>query len=250
MDPPRASFLPSRDGFAFTNSWPAAPAVLVPTPFGSIGVGNAARGFCGGMVFAALDYWHAHTPPPATRPAAGTPLYQFIVRRLIDSWHVPAGVAGYYQGMNLPDGDTSVCVRGQTLTTVRGLSWRTIARQWPQVRASIDAGQPTALGLVTVASANPANLGHNHQVLAYGYRLAGAEVTVQVYDPNSGQDDGVRIQFDTSAPRMGTTFTHNISIGFPVRGFFRTGYSPAVPPDVSAPSDPRRAALGLVRHIR
>ena len=44
-----------------------------------------------------------------------------------------------------------------------------------------------ALGVVTVAGANPFQLGHNHQVLAYAYRLDGTQVTLQVYDPNSAR---------------------------------------------------------------
>jgi hypothetical protein len=224
-----AGFLPSRDGFAFTNTWPSAPAVSIPTPFGTLGIGNSARGLCGGMVFAALDYWHASLAPPASRPAPGSPLYQFIVRRLIDSWHIPAGIAEYYQWMNLPDADTGISALGHTLIARRGLSWRTVAQQWPQVRAAIDNGQPAVLGLVTVASANPANLVYNHQVLAYGYQSAGLQVTVNVYDPNSGPDDGVCITFSTADPSAGTTFTHNLNISWPVRGFFQVGYS-AVPP--------------------
>src|SRR5712691_6252669 len=106
-------FEPARDGFAFTNSWPDAPAVTVPTPFGQVGIGNAANGLCGGMVFAALDYWIARQAPPKARPAPGVPLYKFIVRRLVDSWHVPAGVVEYYQWMNLPDGDVSASVLGR-----------------------------------------------------------------------------------------------------------------------------------------
>jgi len=228
--PGETAFLPSRDGFAFTNSWPPAPAISVPTPFGSIGIGNAAGGLCGGMVFAALDYWHAQEPPPAAQPAPGTPLYQFIVRRLIDSWHIPAGVAEYYQWMNLPDADSGITVLGRTMITQRGLSWRTIVQQWPQVQARIDSGQPATLGLVTVASANPANLAQNHQLVAYGYQTAGLQVTVNVYDPNSGQDDGISIKFDTADPAAGTTFANNVNIRQPVRGFFLTAYSPVPPP--------------------
>jgi hypothetical protein len=189
------------------------------------------------MVFAALDYWHARQTPPPGQPAPGTPLFQFIVRRLIDSWHIPAGVAEYYQWMNLPDGDSNLNVLGKSLVTQRGVSWRTIEQQWPLIKASIDSGQPAALGLVTVSSANPAMLGHNHQVLACSYQLAGDEVTVQVYDPNSGQDDGVYIQFVTSAPTQATLFANNINIGWPVRGFFQTAYAPAAPPAEPAPAD-------------
>ena len=228
-------FLPSRDGFAFTNSWPPGPAITVPTPLrgggigGGIGIGNAAAGLCGGMIFAALDYWHARVRPPAARPAPGSPLQEYIVRRLIASWR-PAAVARYYRWMNLPDGDREILALGRRLKTRRGVSGRTIAVQWPRIRASLDDGIPAALGLVTVASANPAQLRHNHQALAFGYALSGHEVTLRVYDPNSGQDDGVCIRFDASSPERAIAFSHNLNLGWPVRGFFLVGYSPATPP--------------------
>lgn len=210
--PPR--FLPSRHGFGFDNSWPAAPAISVRTPAGRLGIGNAALGLCGGMVFAALDYWHAGVLPPAGRPAPGAPLYRFIVRRLIESWHIPAGVAGYYRGM---------------LSADAVLARRTISRQWPRIRALLDAGQPAPLGLITVTSPNPLLLGRNHQVLACGYAVRGAEVTLAVYDPNSGPDDRVVIRFSTAGTTP-ATFAHTISIGWPVRGFFLTRYTSRQPP--------------------
>lgn len=221
----RPAFRPSRHAFAFSNSWPAGPAIAIRTPVGAIGIGNAARGLCGGMVFAALDYWQAGRHPPASQPAAGTPLFRFIVRRLIQSWHIPHGVAAYYRGMLSSDGQ---------------LATRTIARQWPRVQARLDAGQPSALGVVTVASANPLLLGRNHQVLAYSYVADGHEVTLLVYDPNSGPDDGVVIRFSTAssvatpvvtaAPLARPRFTHSINVSWPVRGFFLTRYGPADPP--------------------
>lgn len=222
-------FLPSRHGFAFANTWPPAPAVTVRTPLLSIGIGNNAAGLCGGMVFAALDYWNATLHPPLARPAPGSPLHAYIVRRLIASWHMPAGVARYYLWMNLPDGDTSRRLPGRRVVT-RGVSWRTITGQWPLIRARLDRGLPVPLGLVTVASANPARLRHNHQALAFGYGVSGAVVTLRVYDPNSGQDDGVWIRFDASSPSRPTAFAHNLNLGWPVRGFFRAAYSPAAPP--------------------
>lgn len=223
-------FLPSVNGFPFPNAWPSQPAVVVPTALGTINLGNAAAGLCGGMVFAALDYWHAQLPPPPAQPTAGTPLYSFIVRRLVDSWHLPAGVAQYYQWMNLPDGDSGFEVFGHRVLTERGLAWRSIVEQWPQVRAGIDAGSPSALGVVTVASANPADLGRNHQVLAFGYSTAGSRVTLAVYDPNQGGRDDVTVSFDTATPTQPTAFTHTVAIAEGVRGFFVTAYAPAAPP--------------------
>jgi hypothetical protein len=205
-------FVPSADGFAFANSWPSAPAVSIPLVFTSLGIGNAARGLCGGMVYAALDYWYAGVMPPTAQPAAGTPLFRFIVRRLVESWQVPVGVSRYYWWMQLSD----VSAKHET-----------ISEQWPAVKAKLDAGVPATLGVVTVASANPMQLGANHQVVACGYSIAGTEVTVGVYDPNSGPADDIWIRFNTAGAGG---FAHNLGLNRPVRGFFLTSYSPAQQP--------------------
>ena len=227
---PNQPFRPSHDGFAYTNSWPAQPAVTLPTPFGDIALGNAAGGLCGGMVFASMDYWHASVAPAPARPCLGEPVYGYIVRRLLDSWHLPAGVSQYYQWMNLPDEDRGFAAFGRRVVIERGLGWRTTKVQWPQVVADLDTGLPVALGLVTTASANPRDLGLNHQVLAYGYGRAGNHVTVYVYDPNRGQCDDVRIEFDINRGGARTAITHNLGLARPIRGFFRTAYAPLTPP--------------------
>jgi len=206
--------------------------VLV-TQFGDISIGNAAAGLCGGMVFTALDYWHAATVSPTIRPVPGEPLYRYIVRRLIESWHLPVGVAEYYQCMNLPDGDTGFDVLGRHIVIDHGLAWRTIQVQWPRIRADLDSGTPAALGVVTVASSKPADLALNHQVLAYDYERSGAEVSVRVYDPNRAKRDDIWIRFDAGMPTKPSAFAHNLGIGRAVRGFFRTAYTPARPPAVS-----------------
>jgi hypothetical protein len=222
------SFLPSRHGFGFDNRWPSQPAVVLPTVlFGDIKVGNAAGGLCGGMTFAALDYWRSGGEPPVERPGADHPLYRYIVRRLIQSWHVPAGVAQYYQWMNLPDGDATFPLFGKRILTERGLSWRTIRVQWPAIRKDLDRGVPVPIGVVTVRSSKPQDLGLNHQVLAYGYSVTGGTVTVRVYDPNRGRRDDVFIGFGTAAPDRATDFDHNLGLGRRrVRGFFRAAYTP------------------------
>jgi hypothetical protein len=230
--PKPTAFLPSRHAFGFPNDWPSVPALSISTPVGRIGIGNAARGLCGGMVFGALDYWYAGAEPPARLPAADEPLFRFIVRRLIQSWHIPTGVARYYYWMNVPDGDTARRV-ARPVRSRHGLRMRSVALQWPRIRAQLDGGQPAPIGLVTVAGASPLQLGRNHQVLAYGYQLGESQVTLQVYDPNSGPKDDVHIRFDPRAPGLG--FTHSINIGLPVRGFFLTPYSPATPPGIVSP---------------
>src|SRR3954451_6410835 len=148
----RGGFLATTDGFAFTNTWPKQPAVVLDTPFGSVDIGDASKGLCGGMAFAALDYWYADVTAPTAQPALGVPLYSFLVARIVDSWHVPAGVAQYFQLMNVPDGDQVFRVLGQNVLSQRGLSWRTVVQQWPMIKEDLDAGRPCPLGLVTVRS--------------------------------------------------------------------------------------------------
>jgi hypothetical protein len=228
-----AAFQPSAHGFAFVNAWPSQPAIEEQTPFGRVAIGNAAAGLCGGMVFAALDYWRAGVAAPTARPALHEPLYDFIVKRLIDSWHIPSGVVQYYQWMNLPDADLVLSLLGHDVVAEHGLSWRTLAVEWPQVRADLDNGIPVPLGVVTVRSVNPGDLGFNHQVVAYSYVTEGGRdgrITLSLYDPNSGPRDDVTLSFELVDPAGPATFTHTINISHPVRGFFRVAYDSATPP--------------------
>jgi len=201
-----AGFLPSTSALHYSNNtWPSAPDVQIATPFGPINIGNSATGLCGGMVFATADLWAAtHLSPPSTsvNPAPGSAAFKFIVARLIDSFHLPAGVAEYYLWMNLPTHDMWI--------GPWGTSHRTIATTMPSLRASIDAGHPCALGLVTVHSSVPADLGKNHQVLAYGYDETDAATTVH-------------ISFDHTNPTQTTQFVH--SGGETVLGFFVVPYT-------------------------
>lgn len=224
-----ANFLPSVNGLRFVNSWPDEADILVNVPpVGKVAIGSASNGLCGGMVFLVLDVFTAGLPPlESPQPPQGSPLFDYIVKRLFDSWDLPSGVLTYYQWMTLPDEDTGVW-----LATLHGVSRRTIKDEWPEIQSDLDHGKLVPLGLVTVRTPNPAQLGKNHQVLAYGYDHTGDQVTIKVYDPNtdlSGADD-VRISLSLAHPGGKSTITHNVGIGDPIRGFFRVSYSPAKPP--------------------
>jgi hypothetical protein len=119
---------------------------------------------------------------------------------------------------------------GRRVISERGLGWRTVRVQWPQIRKDLDRGLPVPIGVVTTASRNPKDLGLNHQVLAYGYATDGSHVTLRVYDPNCGRRDDIAIRMDTSAPARPVAFDHNLGLGRrPVRGFFRVAYTPQQP---------------------
>lgn len=229
-------FIPSRNGFAFTNSFPPEPDVRVDLgPFGTVGLGDASQGVCGGMVFAVRDYVQAGRPIPTDTqpPATDSPLFGYLVRRLIDSFDVPRGVAAYASWMVLPDTDIRLFVG-----SIRGTFSRTVTASWPQVKTELDAGRLCPLGLVTVHSptfaAVTSGIGKCHQVLAYGYALDdGGALTLSVYDPNTDREhaDGVRISLSIADPGHPSPITHTVNIPeTTLHGFFVTVYSPATPP--------------------
>jgi hypothetical protein len=212
----------------FINAWPSEPDIVVNVPpMGQVPIGDASNGLCGGMVFTVLDIFTAGLPPLlASRPSPTDPLFKYIVRRLFDSFNIPKGVLQYYEWMTTADSDLDVWI-----TTVRGLAWRTIMEEWPGIQADLDNGHPCPLGLVTVETHDPTQMGHNHQVLAYGYDRTGDDLQIKVYDPNTdfASGDDVYLHLNVAAPTRKTDITHNINIGNPVRGFFRVSYQPSDP---------------------
>src|SRR5436190_8151985 len=88
-------FLPSQNGLHFTNYYPHEPEIEIRLPLGGkLGLGDAANGLCGGMVYVVCDYFeHGQAIPSTTEPpAGGSPLYTFIVDRLVQSFHLPFGL--------------------------------------------------------------------------------------------------------------------------------------------------------------
>ena len=222
-------FTASGNGLGFVNRFPNEPVVGVDAPpFGKIDIGDASNGLCGGMVFAVRDIFQTDGMAPLNGSATPDPsstLFNYIVGRLIDSFDLPhAGFMKYYEWMITPDGDTG----WPPFFTRHGLAWKTIDDEWPnRIKPELDAGRLVCLGLVTSRSANPADLGQNHQVLGYGYELDADRLTLLVYDPNTSKAsaDSVSISFSLANPSQPTTFSHNVGIGEAIRGIFRVGYT-------------------------
>jgi hypothetical protein len=219
-------FRPSTDGLHFLNAFPQAPVVTVTLPgLGERGFGDASGGLCGGMAFAVRDLYEAGLPPPAATepPSPGSPFFKYLCRRLIDSFDLPEGVLRYYEWMSHRDADDLFG---------HGPAARTLTEGWPAVRRELDAGRLAPLGLVTVHSFDPKDLGECHQVLAYAYALdeAGSRLTIAVYDPNWPDRDDLTLALDASRPGP-ITYSGELS----VRGFFLTPYNPADPAGALAP---------------
>lgn len=208
-------FLPSTCGFRFANAFLPQPLFRFPLPgLGHLRIGDASRGLCGGMVFAARDFLECGRRPPdhAEPPDCGSPLFGYLVRRLFHSFHLPWGPLRYYRWMVSRDGD---------------LLRHTVRHQWPRVRRDLDAGRLSALGLVRVSSRNPLRMGENHQVLAYAYGLdeGSGSLLLAVYEPNYPGRDDVTLALNVREPAGILAST-----GDPFRGFFRTPYRFHPPP--------------------
>jgi hypothetical protein len=179
-------FLPSTSALHFSNgSWPHLALLTIQTPFGPINIGDTALGVCGGMVYVARDLFESRALPPTQTVAPSTtsdPVYQFTVGRFFDTF-TPGAVTTYYGLMDpaLPDHETELSLIG---LAPHGRAWVMINDAWPKIKADIDAGHPSPIGLVLIKSLNPVDLGQNHVVLVFGYDLIGTDLTMHIYDPN------------------------------------------------------------------
>jgi hypothetical protein len=224
-------YRPSLFGLHFANSFRPGPLVRLNLGIARIPIGNARNGLCGGMAYASRDLFEAGVRPPAAAepPDSGSPLYRYVVARLFASFGLPWGPLRYLLWQWLPRRDR---------LGVRSPRWRSIAREWPRVRADIDAGRPSPLGLVRTRLLSPLQLGRNHQVLAYSYDLdeVSDRLFLLVYDPNHPDDDSVGLSLSLSTADSATADIGYVSDEAPVYGFFRTRYRFRRPPGFAAPS--------------
>jgi hypothetical protein len=222
-----AGFLPSQNGLHFANRFPAGPTIkLGPIDlrwFG--GIGDAAAGLCGGMSATVRDLFEQRLSPPslADVPANGSRQFQALVRRQVETldWlRVPLRFYDLSAFRPAPPTLWSRLLRRRPVGEVA------LEREWPRVRAGIDAGRLPMIGLIRASSANPLHLTANHQVLAYGYRIEPGGVALRIYDPNWPDRDDVEARFTLvtgGAPRFES------STGAPLLGFFLAPYRPRDP---------------------
>jgi hypothetical protein len=216
-------FLPSTSGFHFPNAFPHGPLFRVGLAGVSIPLGDAANGICGGMIFAARDLFESSGPPPPDRtvPGEGTPLFRYLVARLFASFDLPRGPLRYLAWMWMPE--------GSILRIVAGRRRRTARRQWPRIRADIDGGHLSPVGLVRTRAASPLELGRNHQALAYGYDVdeSTGDAALLLYDPNHPDDDSVVLRLNLRESGGSISYLPGEA---PVFGFFRSRYRFHRPP--------------------
>ena len=201
------TFAAGEHGFRFANRFDYSFKFDLPLG-GDVELGELVLGLCGGMCFAALDYYIAGRPISGGSrvPAAGTELRRHLERRQFESLVPPGGILKVIEWMVRPD---------------REVARLTAGGEFRKVRTRIDRGEPAVLALIRKdVRGDPTK---NHQVVATGYEFNEQTHTLRIdlYDPNHpGRTPNLTFNF--SAPEGGIAAMQ--STGEPLRGFFVIDY--------------------------
>ncbi len=220
----KLDFDPAVHGFSFPNKF--VNVINIP------GYGKVrTKGRCGGMAFAALDYFLKGIPVPkfntkslfnAEVPPDGHWLADYIYDRLKDSFLVPS--SSKYATW-------SIASDHYTLLGGKGVTRWTKEDEFPKLRARINSGKPVVLGLIDAT--NLGKIGsENHQVLAYGYEWHPKAniMKVFVYDNNTINTEVV-LSSEPGNNHFDATNRHNNRW----RGFFVVDYTQKTPPVLTNP---------------
>ncbi|GAP10227.1 hypothetical protein BECAL_01390 [Bellilinea caldifistulae] len=202
--------------FRFINSFQLQFPVFMNLPYaGTINLNEITFGLCGGMCFAALDYFHANQlPPPFQTPQEIDPqLFGFLCDRQLDSLKVFT-VLKFMEWMIIDE--------KQIVTRIKRY-------EIPKMKRLLQKGEPAVLGLVRVRGVQSPT--QNHQVLATGYELDPAfeQISISLYDPNHPHLNPV-IRFFMGKNATAPLFIQ--STGEPLFGFFVIPYRFQKPPQI------------------
>lgn len=175
---PTTRFNPAEHGFKFINRF---KNIFISELNWTTG------GLCGGMVYSALDYFHAGISIPQQNfmPAEGTTLQSYIYNRQVKS--IESNLDKWIEyGFN-PFGARNREFFNWGIEFGNG--------RLGELRRFIDRGQPVPLGLQDCGDdcKCPGGCPGNHQILAIGYDLGrytgninayAEDVSIYVYDPN------------------------------------------------------------------
>ena len=206
----QTNFSSINNGFRFRNFFELQLPVKFPLPFGgSVALSNVVFGLCGGMCFAALDYFYLGEVPPAETEVKkiDRKLFGYLCERQLESIKVPV-LLKVFEWMLSED---------ETIAT------RMARYEIPKLRRMLDRGEPAVLVLVRAHGLD--NPTQNHQVLATGYEFDPITrvMRIQLYDPNHPQQEPA-ITLNLASPRSGLQLAQ--STGEMLYGFFVIPYKP------------------------
>ena len=263
-------------GFKFPNSYTTdynvIPDKYIPDFIYKGDLKFSTKGRCGGMAFAALDYFYAHKMIPGytQTPSNDNPLSKYILDRLHDSLDIsflgilkalgsiavttsPVGsvsnleeVPRYIYLTMAPTENKGTILGKCTVGCLPGIRPLTDSEVQKAVRI-LDQKRPVVLGLVRASSIG--DIGLNHQVVAYGYHYDKAYngYTFNIWDnrfPNMeveatwypGVQYGKLYYWEQHFVKDKGFVKALIDPG-QWRGFFVEDYSPVTPPDIPIDTD-------------
>jgi hypothetical protein len=183
------AFRAETHGFRFANSFSTVVTPSIPL----VSTVGPLDGLCGGMTFAALDYFAAGLPVPTHTsadfaasggvPPDGSALWEAILRRHLNSVGLEASGVGVPLAvgplqLSLVPGDPYNPVRFATLNFADPAQRRaTLVTEIAALTPLITSGRPAALFLVKQGS-----IQDSHQVVATGYDDGVSPVEIYLYD--------------------------------------------------------------------
>jgi len=259
-------------GFKFPNTYQIPHRIIpdkyIPDFITSGDIGFSTAGACGGMAFAALDYFYAHKliPGYTSTPSNDNPLSKYIFQRLYDSLDI--SLLGILKSLGSIVASTSPLGSVANLDAVPRYVYLTMSPTenshtiaghctvgcFPGIRPLtdnevskatriLDQGRPVVLGLIRASSIR--DIGLIHQVVAYGYHYDKAYngYTFNIWDnrfPNKEVEatwyPGVhygKLWYWQQHFVPGKCFvTELLSNPGSWRGFFVEDYSPKTPPNI------------------
>lgn len=198
---PTTRFEACQNGFAFRGCL-VRTQIALPA-----GLQLEVRGRCGGLVYAALDYFYSGLAIPEVGPEPW--LTDYLSRRFLHSFSLPSTVRFALWAM--------ACDESVTRAT-RG-------HEIPRLRRAIDNGYPVVLGLVRARRLADA-LVAGRQVVAYGYEVEEetGDLRLYAYDAESpGREVVLTVRVSTSG-------IHASNEEQPWRGLFVHDYRFQRPP--------------------
>lgn len=229
----KTAFVPELYGFHFGNGF----TNQVKIEIAGLSIGSfTTYGRCGGMAFAALDYFHLGRPAPThdaddfggpAVPPDGSPLADYIYTRLLDSFNLD-NVAKFITMTESLDHSTWIALPP---ADNRGTPRITKQDEIPKLRSQLDQGIPVALGLVGASSIGDIG-SKNHQVVAYDYAIRPGTTTIDIWIYDCNHPD-TRPMLTTVTDGSSNDFVvetiDGAPVGDPWRGFFVESYSPRQP---------------------
>lgn len=178
------------------------------------GLSAGGYGLCGGMAYAALDFYRVGMPIPwlsgqGERPPSGSRLRGYLWRRQLQSF--ARDIDRFLVWI--------VFLNWMPKMFRGGPSWlaKESRKEWDKLKAFIDSGSPIPVGLVR----NTTSPFDCHQVLALGYdELDDVRQRIYIYDPNCPGAEST-IEFNLSGRELGAQESCNAG---ELMGFFCEDY--------------------------